>query len=118
MTHLYSSHISECFSCDINVELSDNVQVQGGRAGRYVSIDPVNDKPAWESGGNALWHYGSEWLFGSLASLGTGSAAIRSNDNADCPQSVTSWREYIGNNQYAQISSSDVSFACFELPGN
>ena len=112
MTHLDSFHISECFSCDVNVELSNNVQVQGSRAGRYVSRDPVNNKPAWESGGNALWHWGSEWIFGSLDGLGTGSGGIRSNDNADCPQNVASWREFIGNSQYAQISSSDISFVC------
>ena len=118
MTHLDSSHISECFSCDINVELSNNVQVQDYRAGRYVTRDPVNDKPAWESGNYALWHSGSTWVFGDIGDIGIVSGGIFSNDNADCPQNVTSWREFIGNNQYAQISSSDVSFECFVLPGN
>ena len=79
----------------------------------------MNHKPAWiqASGSNALWHSGSSWVFGSSGSIGSGSGGIFSNDNADCPQNVSTWQIYQSSGNI-NVPASDVSFECYEFKGN
>ena len=95
-------------------------QYQGSRAGTYEVTTPVNGKHAWIStSGNAIWHSGSQWIFGSASDIGSGYAGISANDDADCPQDVSSWNVWGGIDVGSvEVPSSDVSFECYEFIGN
>ena len=99
----------------------NNALQQGSRAGRYVATVNYNEKQAWieDNGSNALWHTGSQWIFGSAGSIGGTGGGIWANDDSDCPQDVASWTIYAGQDTSDLVApSSDVSIGCFELAGN
>ena len=114
------SLISECFDCgEIDIKFFNNAKNQSSRAGRYIQTDNVNTKQAWKQkdGNYALWHTGSEWIFGSVSKIGGRSGVIIEYDNAECPQNVSTWIFYTSTG-YTAVPSSDVIFECLEYTGN
>ena len=79
----------------------------------------MNTKQAWKQkdGNNALWHTGSQWIFGSVSRIGGRSGVIFAYGNAECPQNVSTWN-FFTSNAYTTVPSSDVIFECVEFTGN
>ena len=125
MKYWYSL-ISECFDCgEVDVKFFNNAQKQSSRAGRYIETYNVNTKQAWKqvNGSNALWHTGSEWIFGSVSKIGGTSGVIFAYDDEKCPQNVSTWKfhtskNFYRSNEYTTVPSSDVLFECVEFTGN
>ena len=83
----------------------------------------MNGKRVWIStNGNAIWWIASSgrWVIGPESAIGANLGGLFSDDpfdpDSECPQHVSKWIVWNSNDK-VWVTSSDVSFTCYQSIG-